>query len=318
MGQRTPLKCSFDNDDGFDFVCCRICGDHRRVISGRHLSKHDTDRETYMEEYHLTPDELIAKDFRVIRSSRPGFYPHGKSDWVTAIKKVYKRNGNVFAKYLQHRSPHLYRQGVWIFGDWDKALRAAGFDPKRMRLRTFWNQKRVINEIRSMHDKNLPLYAKYAMKNHRKLFSGALRHFRSWNKALVAAGINKKQASTSVYKSRPDILRALRDALENGSKDNIPEVLRLQAAHYFGSLEKALTAIKTDQRLLRGWSKHKIISVLSRMHRSKKIPAYGKIRRELPALLSATEAYFGSWGKALYAAGIDPNLYFVRHKWPKR
>jgi hypothetical protein len=25
-----------------------ICGDHRRVISGRHLSKHDTDRETYM------------------------------------------------------------------------------------------------------------------------------------------------------------------------------------------------------------------------------------------------------------------------------
>jgi hypothetical protein len=78
MGQRTPLKRSFDNDDSFDFVCCRICGDHRRVISGRNLSKHDTDRETYMEEYHLTPDELIAKDFRRIQSSRRGFYPHGK------------------------------------------------------------------------------------------------------------------------------------------------------------------------------------------------------------------------------------------------
>jgi len=50
------------------------------------------------------------------------------------------------------------------------------------------------------------------------------------------------------------------------------------------------------------------------MHRSKKIPGYGKIRRELPALLSAAEAYFGSWGKALYAAGIDPRLYFVRRK----
>ena len=55
-----------DGGDGFDFVRCRICGDHRRVISGRHLSKHETDRETYMEEYHLTPDELIAKDFRMI------------------------------------------------------------------------------------------------------------------------------------------------------------------------------------------------------------------------------------------------------------
>ena len=51
-------------DEGIDFVRCRICGDHRRVISGRHLSKHDTDRETYMEEYDLTPDELIAKAFR--------------------------------------------------------------------------------------------------------------------------------------------------------------------------------------------------------------------------------------------------------------
>jgi hypothetical protein len=31
------------------------------------------------------------------------------------------------------------------------------------------------------------------------------------------------------------------------------------------------------------------------------------------AVLSAAEAYFGSWGKALQAAGIDPNLYFFVH-----
>jgi hypothetical protein len=54
--------------------------------------------------------------------------------------------------------------------------------------------------------------------------------------------------------------------------------------------------------------------MLSVMHRSKKIPTYGKLQREFPALLSAAEAYFGSWGKDLYAAGIDPSLYFVRRK----
>jgi hypothetical protein len=47
--------------EGVDFVTCRICGDRRRVISRRHLSKHDTDRLTYMEEYELSPDRLIAK-----------------------------------------------------------------------------------------------------------------------------------------------------------------------------------------------------------------------------------------------------------------
>jgi hypothetical protein len=31
--------------EGVDSVRCRICGDHRRVISGRHLSKHDIDRQ---------------------------------------------------------------------------------------------------------------------------------------------------------------------------------------------------------------------------------------------------------------------------------
>jgi hypothetical protein len=60
-----------DSEDGTDFVRCHICGDHRRVISGRHLSKHDTDRETYMQEYDLSPDELIAKAFRMIQSSHP-------------------------------------------------------------------------------------------------------------------------------------------------------------------------------------------------------------------------------------------------------
>jgi hypothetical protein len=72
------LRRRFDGDEGVDFVRCLICGDHRRVISGRHLSKHDTDRETYMEEYHLTPDELIAKDFRLIQSSHPGYHPYTK------------------------------------------------------------------------------------------------------------------------------------------------------------------------------------------------------------------------------------------------
>jgi hypothetical protein len=151
MRQTGSLKRSFDGDDGFAFVVCRICGDHRRVISGRHLSRHDTDRETYMAEYHLTPDELIAKDFRMIQSSRPGYYPHGKSDWIRAIRKLYEKDGKVFAGHLQDEYPYLYQQGVWIFGDWDKALHAAGFDPEKMRERGVWDEEKIIETIRTMH-----------------------------------------------------------------------------------------------------------------------------------------------------------------------
>jgi hypothetical protein len=83
-GPRSPNR-----GDGIDFVRCRICDDHRRVISGRHLSKHGTDREEYMDEYGLSPDKLIAKDFRRIQSSRRGYQPYGRRDWIAAIKKLH-------------------------------------------------------------------------------------------------------------------------------------------------------------------------------------------------------------------------------------
>jgi sulfur relay (sulfurtransferase) complex TusBCD TusD component (DsrE family) len=76
--------------EGVDFVICRICGDRRRVISGRHLSKHDIDRAMYMDEYELSPDELIAKAFRVIQSGRAAYEPYSKRQWITAIQKFYR------------------------------------------------------------------------------------------------------------------------------------------------------------------------------------------------------------------------------------
>src|SRR5262249_34536375 len=90
------------------------------------------------------------------------------------------------------------------------------------------------------------------------------------------------------------------------------------AAHYFGSLEKAISTLKKQGKRLPGWNRRKIMTALSEMHRSRESLAYGRARRKIPAFVSAAEAHFGSWGKALHAAGIDPNLYFVHHKWCKR
>jgi hypothetical protein len=107
-----------------------------------------------MEEYHLSPDALIAKAFRIIQSSRRGYYPNGKNEWIAAMKNVYEKDGKVFAGHLQAKCKHLYEQGIWIFGDWDKALRAAGFDPEKMRERGVWDEEKIIEKIRAMHKKS--------------------------------------------------------------------------------------------------------------------------------------------------------------------
>ena len=132
--------------------------------------------------------------------------------------------------------------------------------------------------------------------------------------ALIAAGLDVRD---SPHDGRRGVLRALRDALEQHSENDLPEKLKLHAAYYFGSLRKAKAALKTDHRLLGGWSKAKIIAMIIQRHRSGKPLDYASVRRNNPRLVSAAEAYFGTWGNALSAAGIDPNLYF-RRKWRKR
>jgi hypothetical protein len=298
--------------EGIDFVCCRICGERRRVISGRHLSKHGTDRETYMEEYGLSPDELIAKDFRRVQSSRGDFRPYSKRELIEAIKTAYKRNPRFLSGNVRKTHRQLYHQSLWLFGSWDDALRAAGLDPE-LRRRKSWNRESVVRKIRALRQKNVPLAANYVMKNHCSIFDAAMREYGSWSGALIAAGVIKNEIPR---KTRLGLLRELRDLMEQ-SNAAIPEQLKIYLTHYFGSLRNAIAALNTDRKLLGGWSKRKIIAVLARMHRSKEKLNYARVRRDNTALVSAAEAYFKSWGRALYAAGIDPSQYFVHHRWRK-
>ena len=97
----------------------------------------------------------------------------------------------------------------------------------------------------------------------------------------------------------------------------MPQALKVEAAHYFGSLEKAIAALKKQRNRLPGWNRQKVMTTLFRMYRSKESLNYVKARREHMALVSAAEAHFGSWGKALDASGVNPNLYFVHHTWRK-
>jgi hypothetical protein len=90
-------------------------------------------------------------------------------------------------------------------------LHAAGFDPEKMRERGVWDEEKIIETIRAMHKKHLPLYAAYVMDNHGKLFSAALRQFGSWAKALVAAAdITKKPRRRKLYKGRLSLLIIMR------------------------------------------------------------------------------------------------------------
>jgi hypothetical protein len=183
-----------------------------------------------------------------------------------------------------------------------------------MRLRTHWHAERVVTKILFLHKRGVPLYPAYVIKHYHTLFSAALSIFGSWRNALLAAGI---EVPDRPHGGRLGVLRALRDALEQHSENDLSEKLKLHAVYYFGSLQKAKAALKTDRRFRAGWSTAKIIGAIRHRQKLRKPLGYAAARRDNPALVSAAEAYFRTWGNTLHAAGIDPNLYLQR-KWRNR
>ena len=247
-----------------------------------------------MHEYRLSPDKLCAEDFRRLHSRGRDYYPYGKRDWIAAIRKLYKRGGEICAGYLQDNHSHLYSQGVWLFGSWDEALRAAGFTLENMRLWGYWDQAKLISQIQDLRKNKLPLYAKYVMKNHSKVFSAARRQCGSWGKALLATD-NQLRSTPHGRLGCIGFLQTLRDALGIGSGKDLPQSIKSGAVYYFGSLQKAIVATKGEG--VGESTKTKIKLVLCRMHNGKQSLVYVEARRNHLALVRVAEKHFGSWGK---------------------
>jgi hypothetical protein len=64
----------------------------------------------------LAVDKKLAQGLSALRTARVD----------CCAKADLKTEGHVSTKYLQRKYPLIYQQSLWIFGNWDNALRAAG------------------------------------------------------------------------------------------------------------------------------------------------------------------------------------------------
>jgi hypothetical protein len=76
----------------------------------------------------------------------------------------------------------------------------------------------------------------------------------------------------------------------------------LDKRSYFGSIEKAKDALRTDKRLANRWSKQKILNIIAK--RIKGDNRRVTVWRKNPALVSATAKRFGTWRQAVKVAGV--------------
>ena len=206
------------------------------------------------------------------------------------------------------------------FGSWNKALGAAGFKPN---VRYDWTEEKLIEllvkfkkklgRIPTMEDvraaKDMPSAATYQ------------RLFGSWNKALGAAGLKPNMKYDWTREELTELLIKFREKL-----GRIPTTEDLRSAEdmpgvntyvkYFSSWNRALEAAGFKLNMRYGWTKEELIELLVKLgEKLGRTPTIKDVRaaEDMPSTDTYT-SYFGSWNKALEAAGFRPN---ARRDWTR-
>lgn len=147
----------------------------------------------------------------------------------------------------------LYHAGSRVFGSWRNAVMAAGISPEKARCHDPWPRWRVLARIRSLARRKRPLQPAEIKYRYHALVVAARRHFGSWPRAVLAAGVDPEKLQRDGRWTKARIIEAiLTRTLEDkrlNSHSVRPRSLVDAGARVFGSWRSALIAAGIDPEL---------------------------------------------------------------------
>jgi hypothetical protein len=196
------------------------------------------------------------------------------------------------------------------FGSVRAALEVAGLPCGQPERRTTgWSKEAVVEAIRQRHRNGESLLR--TNRDDRALYEAAKHWHGSWAAALAAAGFPRP--SRDYYTADEVRLRIIelyeRELPLTCTAHNDPK-LRRSCRKHFGGWRKAVESLGLGNELRRMWTPQKVIEAIVR----RRAEGYdlSATRFEDHGLFVAGRVRFGSWNKALVAAGIDAVL---REQW---
>jgi hypothetical protein len=196
-----------------------------------------------------------------------------------------------------------------LFGSWNAALRAAGFEPRHtIRLpRRVWTRQSVLRAMQQPSDN------RDESERHR-LSSAAVRHFGSHANARAAAGITKPTQQVWTYDSVLEHLRRLKELghFQDNTRSDDRRFVHA-AERWFGCWSGALQAAGIlpegrHGRRIKFWTRQRVVQSIQDLYVAQRPLTYLANRR----LYVAAVARFGSWHAALAEAGVPEAV------WPPR
>ncbi|HVR87204.1 MAG TPA: hypothetical protein VMU54_22955 [Planctomycetota bacterium] len=198
-------------------------------------------------------------------------------------------------------------------------MRSSGLDYESIRLRKKWTREGIVEWIQEQRKQGKDLRPGFVKEEHAGVFNAAAREYGGWYPAIRAAGILDFQEVKLRTWDRGSIVQAIRERESESKRDVRREDAGLVSAavYHFGSWGAARKAAGFTRRpggRKRLWTRERILEAIS--SRAKHAPLVTRTFADLGGMSTAATDLFGSWMKAVKAAGFEYRPALWRKKSP--
>ncbi|MBI3271764.1 MAG: hypothetical protein HYZ53_22425 [Planctomycetes bacterium] len=251
---------------------------------------------------------------------------------LSAIRDRRKRGLGLNCSTVRKENSQLEAAAGCYFGNWGKAIQAAGLDYASIRRKApehRWSKKTILAEIKRLAAAGASLQPKDMQKERdtHLLYRAARIYFPDWKRALALAGVDfRAHYARPTPWTRQRILEAIRAEQASGQslqrKDVRARNPKLDKAVYylFGAWKNAFRELGLDPqgiRLPHVWPRERVVALLQERARRGRPLASRVTDAEERGLVSAARERFGSYAAALRAAGLDPAVLKRKRYWTR-
>ena len=156
---------------------------------------------------------------------------------IALIKSARRRGDDLFWSAVTRRRDELGKAAFAslqprLFGKWQRALHAAGLDADEISRYRRWDRNSILFELKGRARDGEPMSSGALQKDDPGLHAAAVRHFRAYDAALRAAGLNPGDFRQRISWDKQLVLKEIRQAAKAGKRLADSQVRRDTPALY--------------------------------------------------------------------------------------